>query len=78
MSSARAVILGVLQQAQDVEPDPKADVIIVDLAESTVNLRARWWTKSQMADGLNAQDRVLTAVKGALVEAGIDLPFPTR
>ena len=75
---ARAIILERLQQAQDVEPDPKADVIVVELAESTVNLRARWWTKSQMADGLNAQDRVLTAVKQALVEAGIDLPFPTR
>jgi small-conductance mechanosensitive channel len=75
---ARTIILQALQRAQDVEPDPKADVIVVDLAESTVNLRARWWTKSQMADGLNAQDRVLTAVKQALVEAGIDLPFPTR
>jgi small-conductance mechanosensitive channel len=75
---ARAIILQALQQAQDVEPDPKADVIVVELAASTVNLRARWWTKSRMADGLNAQDRVLTAVKRALVEAGIDLPFPTR
>jgi small-conductance mechanosensitive channel len=68
----------VLRDAQDVQPDPKADVIVVDLAESTVNLRARWWTKSTMADGLDAQDRVLTAVKRALTEAGIDLPFPTR
>jgi hypothetical protein len=50
----------------------------VELAESTVNLRARWWTKSRMADGLNAQDRVLTSVKRALTAAGIDLPFPTR
>jgi small-conductance mechanosensitive channel len=75
---AREIILRVLQEAQDVVPDPKADVIVVDLAESTVNLRARWWTRSQMADGLAAQDRVLTAVKRALTEAGIDLPFPTR
>jgi small-conductance mechanosensitive channel len=75
---ARRIILDALQAAQDVEPDPKADVIVVELAESTVNLRARWWTKSRMADGLNAQDRVLTAVKRALTEAGIDLPFPTR
>jgi small conductance mechanosensitive channel len=75
---ARAIILQTLQQAQDVEPDPKADVIVVDLAESTVNLSARWWTKSRMADGLNAQDPVLTSVKQALTAAGIDLPFPTR
>jgi small-conductance mechanosensitive channel len=75
---ARAIILSALQEAEDVSPDPKADVILVDLADSTVNLRARWWTRSQMADGLNAQDRVLTRVKQALTEAGIDLPFPTQ
>src|SRR3712207_4653733 len=63
VEKARAIILHALQEAQDVEPDPKADVIVVDLGESTVNLRARWWTKSQMADGLRAQDRVLTRVK---------------
>ncbi|MDF1501345.1 mechanosensitive ion channel family protein [Roseisolibacter sp. H3M3-2] len=75
---ARTIILDALQQAQDVEPDPKADVIVVELAGSSVNLRARWWTKSPMGDGLAAQDRVLTAVKQALTAAGIDLPFPTR
>ena len=78
IEKARRIILEALHEAQDVIPDPKADVIVVDLADSTVNLRARWWTKSQMADGLNAQDRVLTCVKKALTEAGIDLPFPTR
>ena len=36
------------------------------------------WAKSRMADGLAAQDRVLTAVRRELVAAGIDLPFPTR
>lgn len=75
---ARAIILDALRQAEDVSPDPTADVIVVELADFTVNLRARWWTKSMMTDGLNAQDRVLTRVKQALTDAGIDLPFPTQ
>lgn len=75
---ARGIILRVLEQTEDVSPDPRADVIVVQLAESAVNLRARWWTRSHIADGLVAQDRVLTAVKQALMAAGIDLPFPTR
>ena len=78
VEEARAIILRVLREAEDVSPDPAADVIVVELAESTVNLRARWWTKSQIADGLKAQDRVLTRVKRELLGAGIDLPFPTR
>ena len=75
---ARGIILRVLQQAEDVSPDPGADVIVVELADFTVNMRARWWTRSTMTDGLNAQDRVLTRVKQALTEGGIDLPFPTQ
>lgn len=75
---ARRIILQALREAEDVAPDPKADVIVVDLAESSVNLRARWWTASHIADGLNAQDRVLSRVKRDLLAAGIDLPFPTR
>jgi small conductance mechanosensitive channel len=75
---ARRAILGVLENVEDVSPDPKADVVVVELAGSTVNLRARWWTKSHIADGLKAQDRVLTAVKEALTREGIDLPFPTQ
>ena len=78
VEEARAIILRVLREAEDVAPDPAADVIVIDLAESSVNLRARWWTKSRIADGLRAQDRVLTRVKRELLAAGIDLPFPTR
>lgn len=75
---AREIVLAELVAAEDVLPDPKADVIVVALDASTVNLRARWWTASRIADGLNAQDRVLTRVKNTLTKHGIDLPFPTR
>jgi small conductance mechanosensitive channel len=78
VEKARGIILRALVDAEDVSPDPKADVIVVELADSSVNLRARWWTKSEMSDGLKAQDRVLTRVKRDLLAAGIDLPYPTR
>ena len=78
VEKARQIILQALRDAEDVSPDPQADVIVVELAESWVSLRARWWTTSHMSDGLTAQDRVLSAIKRELVAAGIDLPFPTR
>ena len=77
IEKARAIMLEVLKDADDVSPDPKADVIVVALADSTVNLRARWWTSSRQADGLKGQDMVLTQTKKRLSAAGIDLPFPT-
>jgi len=75
---ARRIIIEVMQEAEGVAPDPKADVIVVDLAESSVNLRARWWSESRIADVLIAQDKVLGEVKRRLQAAGIDLPYPTR
>ena len=75
---ARAIILRVLQDVDGVLPDPQADVIVVQLGESSVLLRARWWSDSSMADVLVAKDKVLTRVKNDLTAAGIDLPFPTR
>ena len=75
---AKAIILGVLNEAEDVLPDPKAEVIVVRLGESGVSLRARWWSRSRIADVLVAQDKVLVEAKRQLQAAGVDLPYPTR
>ena len=78
IARAKEIILGVLRDADGVSPDPVADVIVVGLDESSVALRARWWSESRVADVLIAQDRVLAETKRRLQAAGIDLPFPTR
>lgn len=75
---ARGIMLAALVDLDGVLPDPAADVIVVDLADSTVTLRARWWSNAYMADILVAQDKVLTRIKHDLQAAGIDLPYPTR
>ena len=58
--------------------DPAPDVLMTKLADFSVVLRARYWTRSGRADVLVAQDRVLRAVKRALTQNGIDLPYPTQ
>ena len=46
---------------------------------SSINLRVRWWIQPpRMHDALDARDQVITNVKKALAENGIDMPFPTR
>jgi small-conductance mechanosensitive channel len=78
IEKARRLILGVLKGTEGVLEDPAPDVIVVELAASSVNLRARWWSKPKKGDVLEVQDRVITAVKNTLTEHGIDLPFPTQ
>jgi len=78
IETARALILEVLGQTPGVLSDPAPDVLVVALAASTVNLRARWWSKPQRGEVLAVQDRVLTAIKTTLSAHGIDLPFDTQ
>lgn len=79
IQQAKRIILDVLGSMEDVLQDPAPEVLVVDLAGSTLNIRVRWWIMPpRRADALNAQDQVLTAVCTKLVENGIDLPFPTQ
>lgn len=76
---AKQLILEAIHETEGVLAQPAADAIVVDLAESTVNIRARWWIKPpRRAPALDLQDSVLTAIKNKLTANGIDLPFPTQ
>ncbi|MDZ8053426.1 MAG: mechanosensitive ion channel family protein [Aulosira sp. ZfuVER01] len=76
---AKQLILEAMHGVDEVLSDPAPDVLVMDLAESTVNIRARWWIKPpRRADDLTSRDRVLTAIKKTLTANGIDLPFPTQ
>lgn len=74
---AKQVILSTVQSVEGVESEPAPDVLIVDLAASWVTLRPRWWTNSRRADVVEVKSRVIEAIKLALDEAGIDMPFET-
>ncbi len=79
IDQAKQLILEAIHTVDSVLKDPVPEALVMDLAESTVNIRARWWIKPpRRADALNSRDKVICAIKKKLVENGIDLPFPTR
>lgn len=76
---AKELMLEAMKGVEGVLAAPAPDVLLVDLAGSTVNLRARWWIEPpRRSDALETQDRVLLAIKKTLSAHGIDLPFETR
>ncbi len=76
---AKQLMLQAIHSIDSVLKDPAPDVLVMELAESTVNIRARWWIKPpRRADALDSRDKVISAIKKKLVENGIDLPFPTQ
>jgi small-conductance mechanosensitive channel len=74
ISEAIAVINRVLKEAQQVETTPAPDVLVSELATSTVNLEIRFWVDSRRAGFLATTSQVAQAVKEALETAGIDMP----
>lgn len=79
IDEARQFILEAMRETKGVLETPAPDAIVIELAGSTVNIRARWWVNPpRRADVLDLQDRVLTNIKNKLTRNGIDLPFPTQ
>ncbi len=76
---AGRLMLEAMSEVDSVLKHPAPEVLVVELARSSVNLRVRWWINPpNRADVVASMDRVLHAIKNKLSENGIDLPFPTR
>jgi small conductance mechanosensitive channel len=76
---AKQLIMEAIANLKDVLKEPAPDVLVMELAGSTVNLRVRWWINPpRRAEALDTRDKVLTAIKNKLTANGIDLPFPTQ
>ncbi|MBD2515902.1 mechanosensitive ion channel family protein [Nostoc sp. FACHB-973] len=76
---AKQLMLDAMHSVDEVLKDPAPDVLAMELAGSSVNIRVRWWVHPpRRADNLISRDKVITAIKKKLVANGIDLPFPTQ
>jgi small-conductance mechanosensitive channel len=79
IDGVKELMLEALHSVPEILKDPAPDVLVMELAQSTVNIRVRWWINpSRRADDLASRDKVLSTIKKILVENGIDLPFPTQ
>ncbi|MEL7466176.1 MAG: mechanosensitive ion channel family protein [Pseudomonadota bacterium] len=79
VDDARAVIERAVK-AVDLVRDDVRDVQVFAKAfgASSIDFEVAWWTGSQPIDIRASRDKVVSAVKGALDDAGIEIPFPYR
>jgi small conductance mechanosensitive channel len=76
---AKRVLLDTVHKIPEVLSDPAPDALVVRLADSSVNIRLRWWVQPpRRFESLIAQDVVLEKIAAALLSEGFDLPFPTQ
>jgi small-conductance mechanosensitive channel len=72
------IIKSAIGKIDGVETDPAPEAFVWDLAASWVTIRARWWTDSQRGNVVANRSDILRAVKYALDEASIDMPYDTK
>lgn len=67
-----------LREVDGIVDDPEPQVFVWELGGSSVNLRARWWTRPSRSSIVEVQGRVIQAVKEKFDAGGIDFPYPIR
>ncbi len=74
IKQAQEVALQTVRGIEGVAQEPPPDVLVDELAASTVNLKIRFYTNSQRADYLRAGSECMRAVKEAFDRAKISMP----
>ena len=74
LDQTRQVLEGVAQAEPGRLPDSDTQACLLELADSSINWQVRVWTKTE--DYFAVKDSLTRAVKVALDQAGIGIPFP--
>lgn len=78
IANSRDVIRKAVSGVATVNGDKPVQVFAKEFGASSVDFQVTWWTDSAPVDVRRSRDQVIEAVKGALDEAGIEIPFPYR
>ena len=74
ISEAKSVIERGLKVIKGVDPDRPVQVLVSELAASTVNLEVRFWVDSHRGEFLETTSRVAQDIKESLERADISMP----
>ena len=76
---ARSVIKRAVEECDSViRPRRPVQIFAREFNSSSVDFEVTWWTGSKPVDERRSRDEVVAAVKRALDDAGIEIPFPYR
>lgn len=72
------IIQNAVESCETVDADHPVQVFSKAFGASSIDIDVAWWTGSRPLDFRESVAEVLPAIKGALDEAGIEIPFPYR
>ena len=77
VEEARKVIQRAMERLDSVAEKP-VQVFACEFNSSSVDFMVRWWTESTPIGEHRSRDEAVAAIKAALDDAGIEIPFPYR
>lgn len=78
VAQAVEVIEKAVQGCDTVRQDQPVQIFPQGFGNSSIDIEVTWWTGPQPVDIRRSRGEVVTAIKWALDEAGIEIPFPYR
>jgi small-conductance mechanosensitive channel len=78
VDASRDVITDAVKSCDTVRGDQPVQIFAQAFGASSIDFEVTWWTGSTPLDVRRSRDEVVAAVKRALDEAGIEIPFPYR
>ncbi|GGD23606.1 mechanosensitive ion channel [Pyruvatibacter mobilis] len=78
VDTSRDVISDAVKGCDTVRGDQPVQIFAQAFGASSIDFEVTWWTGSTPLDVRRSRDEVVAAVKRALDEAGIEIPFPYR
>jgi len=76
LEEAQNVIRAALESGDIVDDKKPVDIFACEFNSSSIDFKLRWWSGSTQRDMHESRDLVIRAVKRALDDAGIEIPFP--
>ena len=76
LDKAAEVIRKAVETVDAVDVDKGIDIFASEFNSSSVDFNVRWWAGSSPRAGHESRDKVVRAIKAALDNAGIEIPFP--
>lgn len=78
VDTARDVIYEAVSAVEEVNDSKDVEIFAQQFGSSSIDFEVTWWTGSTPLEIRRARDKVVAAVKSALDEAEIEIPFPYR
>ena len=76
LDHAADVIRRAVEGVEEVDSEKTLDIFAQEFNASSVDFLVRWWAGSTPRSGWESKDKVVRAIKAALDDAGIEIPFP--